>query len=171
MALLALGCSNKPKAESPDSTDPGKKEPGPTRVINSDKVNLEQRTDDGKLLWVVHGLSSVTTAQEGGTSSTELEGVTGEIYENGSVVSTFKSMKAVANEKDKSIALAGKVSVTSLEKKATLTADTVGWDDAKKLYDARGNVKIESETYEARADRLLADSKLKKIATPNLFNK
>ena len=132
---------------------------------------MEQKDEDGQLLWVVHGLSSVTTTQEGGMTRSELEGVTGEIYEKGKVVSTFKSIKAVANDKDKSIALEGRVSVTSLEKKATLTANTVGWDDAQKLYDARGDVRIKSETYEARADRLLADSKLKKIATPNLFKK
>lgn len=120
---------------------------------------------------MVRGQSSVTKTQEGGVTRSELDVVDGEIYEDGVLVSRFKSDKAFANDKDKSIRFDGHVSITSEKQKATLTADTVAWNDPEKLYDARGDVQIKSSTYEARAERLLADATLKRIATPDLFKK
>jgi len=150
---------------------PPPKEPGSERVINSGRLTLEQKDDAGDLLWVVHGKSSTTISQEGGETISELQGVTGEIYEKSVIVSRFSSDKGVASDKDKAIQLDGRVTIISEKDKATLTAATVKWDDQQKLYDARGDVRIKSQTYEAKAERLLANSTLKKIGTPDLFKK
>lgn len=173
IGLLALaGCSGgrKKPDEAVNGTDD--KEVGPERRIHSENVAIEQKDETGKVVWIARAETSLTKTRENGTTEVEMSGVTGEILQNGKIVSRFESKQGVARDADKSIQLSQAVKVTSIEQKLVLNADQISWREAEKLYDARGNVIIVGEDFTMGPEaRLIASGDLKKIGTPDRFKK
>ncbi len=133
---------------------------------------MEQKDEAGKVVWIARAKSSLTKTRENGTTEVEMTGVSGEIFRNGKVVSRFESKKGIAKDADKSILLSDAVKVTSEEQKLVLNADQISWREAEKLYDARGNVRIEGEDFRmGPSKRLIASGDLKRIGTPDRFKK
>lgn len=170
VALVLYGCgappatSRDPEVHSPDGKPPEGK------VLNSGPVTVRAQEKDGSQAWVLRGAGSRVGIDDDGGKRVFLTGVEGELYDKGIVASRMKSESAKANSETKSLVLDGSVVLVSEEQKATIKARQVNWNEAKRVFVAKGNVHIDSPdwTY-GPMDEVWATPDLKKVGSPEKF--
>jgi hypothetical protein len=101
-----------------------------------------------------------------------MEVVTGSLYKEDKVVSTYKAKKAVADEVTGELTLEGDVEVYSPEQKSTLRSETLIWaSKGREVIKAKGRVRLESPLYVVgEVPELWADPDLSRVATPEVFD-
>lgn len=79
---------------------------------------------------------------EDGPSTGQLQGVSGEIYQKGKRVSTFRGASAVADKDKNLLVVSGSVLVEGIDPKTTLECERLEWNTKENQLTARGKVKI-----------------------------
>lgn len=142
----------------------------------------------GQALWDVEWESSRVQPGDG-TAKAELRTVTGKLYTDGKVSTTFEADGARIDQEQKLLVLKGKVKLTSLGAPGTisadgevkeaipsgvLTCDQVRYEAKvkdKEVVKARGGVVVKTDQGTiGPTPELWANAKLTVVATPDLFN-
>lgn len=176
LTALALGGCSLPHPKVPDKApevkateaENGEK---PLAIATEDSV-MKRRNDKGELLLVSRSKSSTTNLDLNapGRGDSQLEGVEGEIYRKGAVISRFKAPKGRFIEADRVLWLEGGVTVISEEKRIALTAQQIKWREESGLITAVGNVWLKGETFESGpAAKLVTTPDLERFGTPDRF--
>lgn len=175
LAILCValgGCSSKKPDPKPDA-DPssnGVEEPKDRRVIASGPVDMQAADPEGEVVWTLHGESSRVGLETEGETQIFANNVSGEIFENGKVASTFKAMEAKAARESRTLLLNDRVEIQSVAENITLRADKVNWMEDRKLFAATGNVEVDSPNWLlGKMEEVWATPDLTKIGTPNKF--
>lgn len=96
-----------------------------------------------------------------------MQGVSGEIYQEGKQVSTFTGARAVANKDKNQLVVTGGVVVNGLDPKAKLECERLEWNTKVKRLDAQGKVKITfQEGVLGPMDKLWCLPDLQRAGTP-----
>ncbi|MBS1704697.1 MAG: LPS export ABC transporter periplasmic protein LptC [Armatimonadetes bacterium] len=171
-ALLTIGCGSGPsgqKAETSTSAKPNAPQE-PERAVASGKVEMVQRDEQREPQWAVKAQSAELNFDSEKKASGNLQGVSGDLYDKGKVVSTFKSNAGDVDQKQSVLNLRGQVVVQSKEQDAVLTADSVKWLAKLRLVKAEGAVQVIGKGYKMGPfPALLATPDLKKVGTPDRF--
>lgn len=98
--------------------------------------------------------------------------VTGQLYKDDKLVSTYKAQKAIADEVTGELTLQGQVEVYSPEEKSTLRSETLVWaSKGREIIKAKGRVRLESPLYlVGEVPELWAEPDLSRVATPEVFD-
>lgn len=95
------------------------------------------------ILYVIHWeKTQLDYTLEKGTSGGRLEKVTGELYQEGKLASTFSADTGFVDQTKNFLKLEGAVRVQGIEPKATLNCQRMEWYTDKKLLKAFGQVTI-----------------------------
>lgn len=186
IALLAIGCSGKKhKTQEPEAPDESVKE---EHRLYTNEGSIVIR--DPKTLEVTYEIqwekSQVDYTQEEGARSGRLEKVSGKLYQEGKLASTFKADSAYADQVKKLLRLEGHVTITATppptksskkpEENLTLTCEKMSWrTDSKlkpeeKLLKATGHVVIRSGDGQiGPTDELWCLPDLKEAGTPGFY--
>ena len=164
------GCGGPPKTTTPQVRGNPEEKPPEGKVLNSGPVTVTAKGEKGGDAWTLRGESSRVGIDDDGGKRVYLTGVEGEVYDQGALASRFKAESAKANSETKALVLDGRVAVTSEGQKARLQADQVNWNEAKRVFVAKGNVHIESPgwTYGPMRE-VWATPDLKKMGSPEKF--
>jgi lipopolysaccharide assembly outer membrane protein LptD (OstA) len=102
--------------------------------------------------------------------SAEALEVSGQVFRDGKLVSTFSADKANADPDSQVLILTGHVVVVSVEHNATLHCDRLRYEARQKVYKAEGNVLVKTESgAKGTLSEAWATTDLTKVATPDLF--
>jgi len=172
LCIALAGCSSK-KPDPQPNADPsanGVEEPKDRRIIASGPVDMEAANPEGKMVWTLHGESSRVGLETEGETELFANNVSGEIFQNGKVASTFKAMEAKAARESRTLVLSNRVEIQSLAEKITLRADKVNWMEDREMFSATGNVEVDSPGWLlGKMEEVWATPDLTKIGTPNKF--
>jgi len=114
--------------------------------------------------------SQVDYTREQGAQTGRLDKVSGELYQDGKVASTFAAEYGYANETQKTLRLEQQVKVIAKEGPATLNCDHLSWKTEEKLLKADGAVSIDlAEGRIGPVDELWCLPDLKKAGTPGYY--
>lgn len=173
-ALLLSACSlPHPKVPASRKEEKALRRDGDSEIaVATENSILKRRNKRGELLVLARSESSTTRfdPKTPGKGDSVLAGVTGELFRKGAVISRFAAPKGRFIEADKVLWLEGGVTIRSEEKKLTLTASAVRWNEATGLISAEGNVWLKGEDFESGpAPKLVTTPDLERFGTPDRF--
>lgn len=140
------------------------------RVVQTDDpAYVMARNKQGQPMWSARTEGS-RFLLEGEAGKAKLEGVRGELFRSGELVSRFRADAGQADQQRSELQLTGKVRVDSVQEGMWLTADRVLFDGNTGLLQAHGRVVVESETYTMGPfEELWATQDLRRVGTPDAF--
>ncbi len=177
LALLNLAACSLPHPKVPelapeDKTEAAENGEKPLAIATEDSV-MKRRNEKGEILLVARSKSSTTSLDLNipGRGDSHLDGVEGELYRKGVVISRFTAPKGRFIEADKILWLEGGVTVISEEKQITLTAQQIKWRESSGLITAVGSVWLKGETFDSGpAPKLVTTPDLERFGTPDRFD-
>lgn len=172
VALLAgLNSACKPRAILDRDAAPALSEEDGSRIpVQTGRIEIEQRDEDGSQLWEVEALSSRLGIDETGIELVMMAGVTAKLYREGELVSRATAPEAKADRTNSRLVLYGGVVLIEETRRLTLNADTVVYQEAKEIIEASGNITVSSDSMTMGVfERLWSTPDLTRIATPDRF--
>lgn len=169
---MIAGCGGGKSANKTAPKAPEKEEQA--RELFTEAGDATRFTQDGvrRKLWTVRWESAYLRYASNGAVGGDMDVVTGSLYKDDKVVSTYKAKKAVADEVTGELKLEGDVEVYSPEQNSTLRSETLIWaSKGREVIKAKGRVRLESPLYVAgEVPELWADPDLGRVATPEVFD-
>lgn len=170
--MLVIGCGGGKSPNKTASKAPEKEEPARELFTEAGDATRFSEEGERRKLWTVKwGTAYLRYGSEGQVGGT-MDGVTGQLYKDDKVVSTYKAQKAIADEVTGELTLQGEVEVFSPEQKSTLRSETLIWaSKGREIIKAKGRVRLESPLYLAgEVPELWAEPDLSRVATPEVFD-
>lgn len=173
MCLLALASCGRPPAQEKASVElPGDQEEelADGTAIRTEMVTLEHKDEEGKLVYRATAQRSRTAIEGEELNEVRLADVEGELFEEGKLASTFTAPAGRAKNANRTLSLAGGVTITSEEQGLKLEAERVVWTEGEGLIEAAGEVVISNDKLElGPAQKIFAEPDLSRIGTPDQF--
>ena len=185
VSLVFLGTCSPPKAapDPPEATTDPKAVKSPVDRIKARSPEVTIQSPDGKSSYIVRAQESEVRMGEEGPTFGSFKDVTGDIVEDGKVVSKFQANNGKVDRASQTLQLAGSVKITSEAEKLdqdtnrpgdkeqiVLVAKSVKFDQGLGRLEAEGAVTVTSDgMVMGPLPKLWATRDLKKIATPGKF--
>lgn len=168
---MVAGCGSSGSSQSKPRPAPEKPDPtAPRRQLESRDVTVAQRDERRVPQWTIKGDKALINVSENGKFSGTLEGVTGELYQDGRAASRFSAQRGEADQNRDTLSATGDVTITDTKTGTKLIAEHMKWLASRKLIEASGNVRVIGTDYEVGPmPRVLATPDLKKFGTPDRF--
>jgi hypothetical protein len=138
----------------------------------SGKIDYYSEGAKRELTYTIHWKEGSTTSLDQKHFFLKLSGVTGSLYKNGQVSSTFEGDEATANQKDGTLVLDGNVQVHSVNQKtnSTLFCEKMSYADSDRIVKATGSVHLSSDNFTlGDFEELWGSPDLKTVATPEMY--
>lgn len=142
------------------------------KILNSGPAEVSVSNEKGELVWKLAGTSSRIGLVESAGAEAFMNGVSGQFFDGGKQVSSFRAKTAKANTDQKTFKLLDRVSVKSTEYGAELQADEVEWLEGQQVMAAKGNVTVKTDGWTfGPADVIYTNKTLTQIGSPDTFKK
>lgn len=170
MVLFFGACACKPRPVL-DRDAPAVDSEDSSRIpVQTGRVEVEQRDEEGAQLWEIEAESSRLGVDETGIELVMMAGVSAKLYREGKLVSRATAPEAKADRTNSRLVLYGGVVLIEETRGLTLNADTVVYQEAKVIIEASGNITVTSNSmYMGVFERLWSTPDLTRIATPDRF--
>ncbi len=120
------------------------------------------------VLWNVRWERANLSFGQKGAFFGQMATVSGEVFQNGKKIGTYKAEAGIADEKSNKLTLRGKVQFHSIAYKSDLFAEEVQYRPDQEVLEAKGNVTVEgTRGYLGPLDALTATSDLRVLGTPD----
>ncbi len=116
-------------------------------VISSKSFSVEHSSQDGQSLWSLGAESSSLVMMDDNSVRVFLDGVEGEVFEEGTSGSRFTAATGQVNQETNALELTGGVEMYSDFHKVRLLANSIEYVEEEGLIKAFGQVKIEGESF------------------------
>lgn len=122
----------------------------------------------GSVLWNVRWERANLSFGQKGAFFGQMATVSGEVFQNGKKIGTYKAETGIADEKSNKLTLKGKVQFHSIAYKSDLFAEEVQYRPDQEVLEAKGNVTVEgTRGYLGPLDALISTSDLRVLGTPD----
>lgn len=143
--LVLGGCGGKSEKKSEEKKAPEveAKEESKRLYTGAGETTIRETEGERHILYVIRWRETqLEYTLEGGPSTGQLRDVTGELYQDGKRVSTFRGASAVADKEKHLLVVTGSVVVDGTDPKAKLECERLEWNTKTKQLKAKGKVKI-----------------------------
>ncbi len=168
--LVLGGCGGKSEKASEEKKAPEveAKEDSKRLYTGAGETTIRETEGERHVLYVIRWRETqLEYTLEDGPSRGQLQGVTGELYQGGISVSTFRGAQAVADKEKRLLVVTGGVVVEGMDPKAKLECERLEWNTEKKQLKAQGKVKITfQEGVIGPSDELWCLPDLQRAGTP-----
>ncbi len=172
LALAVVGCTNKglvnKRRHNADTTSG--RATVEERSLRTGAAEIVQRLPDGHITWTAKAKTSLLHISPEGKVSGSLQTVSGELFSKGRSASRFEAGQGDADQATNKLDLSGKVSVSSDQEHARLSAEKVSWLQGPEVIEASGSVYLRTDDYIVGPfEKLWATPDLKLTGTPDMF--
>jgi hypothetical protein len=176
VVLCLSGCNpgaEKSSSKQPPKEDKGSKEtPKKPRLIESAATGKGkgERVDPttGSVLWTVNWERANLSFGTKGAFFGQMASVSGEVFQKGKKIGTYRAETGIADEKSNTLTLKGKVQFHSIVYQSDMLAGEVRYLPNQELIEAEGAVTVEGKSgFLGPLDALVATSDLRILGTPD----
>lgn len=168
LSISAFGCTPGSRPARKSSAPEPEPKTEKVRSIAAKKLTLTALDEKQEKSWTISAANATVDLYSNENLSTELRNVSGTLFEKNSAKATYKASKAKANQKTRQLNLWDGVQLTGLSNGSQLKADSAKWWPTAELIEAKGNILVKSDQYEAGPfTQLFATRELDWFGTPD----